>query len=168
MKTYSCLLVAAAMFAGGCQTTPQNPNPAKATDITVNFQDQDKFTDVRETANGGTSQFYLDVLGKFLKETAAARLTAGEKLSVTFTDIDLAGDIRPGQINDIRIVKDIYRPRMTLHFQLTDTSGAVVKEGDRTISDLSFMQNINPIGQNEALRYDKALIADWIRKEFTP
>lgn len=168
MKTYSCLLfLAAALFAGGCQSTATNSNPAATSDITVNFQDSDKYTDARDTVNGPTSQYYLDELGKYVKELAAKRLTAGQKLTVTFTDIDLAGDIVPGQRDNVRVIKEIYIPRMVLHFQLQDSSGAVIKEGDRHLSDLNYMQNLlPPIDQNEPLRYDKALLADWVRKEF--
>lgn len=167
MKTYSFLLIAAALFTGGCQTAPKNPNPASAADVTVNFKDSDKYTDVRETANGSPSQYYLDELGKHLKEEAARRMTAGQKLTVTFTDVDLAGDILPGSINDIRVIKEIYTPKMNLHFQLLDSAGAVIKEGDRHLTDLNYMQTVTPIiGQNEPLRYDKSLLTNWVSKEF--
>ena len=166
MKKYSFLILAAATFVGGCQTTPKNPNPAATSDITVNFKDSDKFTDVRESVSGPTSQYYLDELSKELKEDAARRLTAGQKLTVTFTDIDLAGDIPPGQLNDIRVIKSIYRPRMTLTFKLVDATGTVLKEGDRTLLDFSFMGNIPMGNQSDPLRYDKTLLSDWVNKEF--
>jgi Protein of unknown function (DUF3016) len=169
MKTYSCLFIAAALFASGCQSTSTSSTSAANGDITVNFQDSAKYTDARDSANGPTSQYYLDELGKYLKEVAGRRLATGQKLTVTFTDIDLAGDIPPGRTDDVRIIKEIYLPHMTLHFQLLDAAGAVVKEGDRRLSDMNYMQSVMPIvGQNEPLRYDKALLSDWVRKEFTP
>lgn len=168
MKTfYFCIAAAAALFAGGCQSSPVNPNPASKNDVTVNFTDPDKFTDVRDVVNGGPSQTYLDELASYVKEEAARRITAGQKLTVNFKDIDLAGDIPPGSIHDIRIIKEIYIPRMELHFQLADAAGAVISEGDRRLVDLNYMQNVRPaILQNEPLRYDKSLLDDWIRKEF--
>lgn len=167
-KYRGLLILAAVLFAGGCQSTPSNPNPAAPADITVNFQDSDKFTDVRDSTYGSASQYYLDELSKYLKEIAAHSLTAGQKLTVTFTDIDLAGDIPPGQLSDVRIIKAIYIPRMNLHFQLKDTRGAVLKEGDRQLSDMNFQQNVSLINQNEPLKYDKPLLANWVRQEFTP
>ena len=167
MKNYSWIVFAAALFAGGCQSTPTNSNPATSSDVTVNFTNPDKFTDVRDSVNSNPSQYYLDELSRYVKETAARQLTAGQKLTVAFTDIDLAGDIPPGSIHDIRIMKEIYIPRMEFHFQLLDSAGAVLKEGDRRLSDLSYMQNMSPtFMQNEPLRYDKALLENWIRKEF--
>src|SRR3954464_9487729 len=143
MKTYySCVVLAAALFAGGCQSTPTNPNPAASADVTVNFTDPDKFTDVRDSVNGRPSQYYLDELTRYVKEESARHLTSGQKLTVTFKDIDLAGDIPPGSIHDVRIMKEIYIPRMELHFQLMDAAGAVLKEADRRLVDLNYMQNL--------------------------
>ncbi len=171
MKFHPCLLLAAALFAGGCQSTPGNAHPAAAGDITVNFKDPDKFTDVRERLGGGTSQYYLDVLSKHLKETVANRLTAGQMLTVTFTDIDLAGDFLPGRranMEDVRIIKDIYMPRMDLSFQLRDASGTVIREGERHLTDLNFQQNLSPIDRTQPLFHDKQLLNRWVEQEFKP
>jgi Protein of unknown function (DUF3016) len=169
MKNYPCLFLAVALVAGGCQSAP-NPNLATARDVTVNFQHPEKFTDVRETFGGETSQYYLDVLGKHLKEVAASRLPAGQKLTVTFTDIDLAGDFLPGRpkLEDVRIMKSIYIPRMTLTFQLRDASGAVIREGERHLSDLDYQSNFISINRDEPLSYDKLLLDHWVRDEFKP
>jgi hypothetical protein len=81
----------------------------------------------------------------------------------------LAGDIPPGRTDDVRIIKEIYFPRMTLHFQLQDASGGLIKEGDRRLTDLNYQQSAIPIvGQNEPLRYDKAMLTNWVRTEFSP
>ncbi|MDB6114870.1 MAG: hypothetical protein JWQ83_1183 [Lacunisphaera sp.] len=167
MKTTPVLLVAAVLFAAGCQSTPANSNPALQADITVNYTSPDKFTDLRETSSGDASPYYMEQLTKHIKETAVLHLTAGQKLDVNFTDIDLAGDIRPGSIHDIRVIKEIYIPRMELHFRLTDAHGAVVKEGDRHLTDLSFQVNIS-VGaeRNDPLYYDKQLLTDWLNREF--
>lgn len=167
MKTTPLLLLAAAVFAASCQTAPSNPNPAMQADIAVNYTSPDKFTDLRETATGDASPYYMEQLTKHIKETAAQHLKAGQKLDVNFTDIDLAGDIRPGSIHDIRVIKDIYVPRMELHFRLTDASGAVVKEGDRRLMDMNYQLNISAgLDRNDPLYYDKNMLTDWINKEF--
>ena len=167
MKTTPLLLLAAALCVAGCQSPPVNSNPARQADITVNYQDPDKFTDARDTATGPTSQYYLELLTKHIQETAAERLTAGQKLNITFTDIDLAGDIPPGSIHDVRIIKAIYIPRMELHFQLTNAAGAVLKEGDRHLADLNFQMNLTAnLDRNDPLLYDKQMLTDWINREF--
>ena len=50
--------------------------------------------------------------------------------------------------------------------QLVDSSGKVVKEGERKLSDMNYQQSVNIIGRNEALFYDKQLLKDWLNKEF--
>lgn len=167
MKTTPVLFAAAVLFAAGCQSAPVNSNPALQADISVNYTAPDKFTDLRETASGDASPYYMEQLTKHIKEKAAERLSAGQKLDITFSDIDLAGDIRPGSIHDIRIIKEIYIPRMELHFRLTDASGAVIKEGDRRVTDMNFQLNLaTTLERNDPLFYDKNMLTDWINKEF--
>ncbi len=169
MKTHSCLLLAAVLIAAGCQSNLQKSSSTAQNNITVNFKDADKFTDARERFVGDTSQYYLDELAKHLKEVAAPHLAAGQKLTVTFTDIDLAGDFipggRPGQ-EDVRIIKSIYYPRMTLSFQLQDANGTVLKEGERHLTDMNFQMNLNLVGRNDPLYYDKPLLDRWVAQEF--
>lgn len=169
MKTYPCLLVVAALVAGGCQSNLQTADVAAQNNITVTFKNPDNFTDARESFAGSTSQYYLDVLSKHLKEVAARRLPAGQKLTVTFTDIDLAGDFIPGGRagqEDIRFIKSVYIPHMALTFQLTDANGAVIKEGERRLTDLNFQLNMDLVGRNEPLYYDKPLLDRWVEREF--
>ena len=168
MKTTQLLFLAAALFAAGCQTTPLTPSPATKGNVTVNFTNPDDFTDVRESFGGGTSQYYLNVLTEHVQNVATRQLPEGQKLTVTFTDIDLAGDFRPGRpdLNGVRIMKSIYMPRMTLNFQLTGADGKVVKEGERILSDMAYLRNISIIDRDQPLFYDKALLDSWIRNDF--
>ncbi len=95
-------------------------------------------------------------------------MSPGQKLTVTFTDIDLAGDFEPWRGSegmDIRIVKDIYPPKMDLEFKLTGADGAVLKEGKRQLRDLAFMAKLS-INRNDMLRFEKALLDDWLKEDF--
>jgi hypothetical protein len=172
MKSAFLIPVFAVSFLlNGCQSTPVVSNGVTAAAITVTFKDSDKFTDVRDTMGGQTVPRYLDILSDHLKKTAPAFLQSGQKLAVTFNDIDLAGDFLPGPragAQDIRIIKPIYRPRMELNFEVRDASDKVVKDGPRTLIDLNFQfdsTNIMVRG-NEELAYDKLLLTHWLEKEF--
>jgi hypothetical protein len=139
----------------------------KPSNVTVTFKDSDKFTDARSSFGFATDEGYLEVLANHLKDVAGRKLAAGQKLEVTFTDVDLAGEFLPtGRPDQVRIVKEIFMPRQTLTFKLTDASGAVVKEGERQLTDLNFMSNLGIIGRSEPLFYDKALLTEWVRSEF--
>ncbi len=153
------VLAVAPVFAKKKEEKPSN--------VTVNFKDPDKFTDASSSFGFGTDEGYLAMLADHLKEVAGKKLAAGQKLEVTFTDVDLAGEFLPtGRPDQVRVIKEIFMPRLTFSFKLTDASGAVVKEGERRLTDLNFMSNLSVVGRNEPLFYDKALLTDWVRADF--
>lgn len=138
--------------------------------VTVNFQDPAKFTDVRDSDFGDYERTtYLDSLREHLVDKGRMYVGEGFKLAVTFTDIDMAGDFEPWRgprFSDIRIVKDIYPPRVVFTFQLTDASGKVVKEGKRELRDMAFLSKITMGFRDDPVRHEKALLDDWLREEF--
>ena len=169
MKTPAIILLTASLFIAGCQSAPANLNRASMADISVQFRKPDTFTDVRDSTGGRFSQSYLDLLAKHLQTTAANRLRRGQKLSVIFTDIDLAGDIQPGGTNDVRIVQSSHFPRMEVSFILTDEQSVVLKQGDRRLHDLDFQTTMLSLSErNSPLAYDKRLLTDWVAEEFAP
>jgi hypothetical protein len=136
----------------------------------VNFFEPQKFTDVRDSYMGDHDRTtYLEQIRDHLLEQAKYYVPEGHRLSVTFTDIDMAGDFEPwrgARWDDIRIVKDMYPPRVTLAFRLTDAAGNVVKEGKRDLRDLAFMMKISMSFRDDPVRHEKALLDDWLRSEF--
>ena len=89
----------------------------------------------------------------------------GDRLAITFTDIDLAGDFEPWrgpQWSGVRIVKDVYPPAFKFTYAVTDPSGRVVKGGSEDIRDGGF-QFRSTIDTTDTLRYEKAVLNDWAR-----
>jgi hypothetical protein len=169
MKPYPILIGAlaglAAMSAVVAAEAPAKTNAR----VEVIFSSPEKFTDVRDsyTASDRGRDGILDQLRDFLVSRADKYVSPGEKLTVTFTDIDLAGDFEPwrgADGMDIRIVKDIYPPKMDLEFKLTGADGAVVKEGRRQLRDLAFMSKLS-INRSDMLRFEKALLDDWLKDD---
>jgi hypothetical protein len=159
-------LLIAGLLLAGC-TTPTPSNGVGAADITVEFQNPDDFRDVRDSLGGSTDQNALASLRTWLQENAPVHLSAGQKLRVTFTDIDLAGDFLPGaNVDRVRIIRGVYIPRMELSFAVTDAAGQVVKQGTRTLTNLDFQNTGRRIGSDQPFFYDKQLLEDWLRKEF--
>lgn len=168
MKTLAALTLTAGLLLGGC-TTPTAKNTVTAADITVEFRNPDGFRDVRESLGGSTDESALAALRAYLQEKAPAHLQDGQKLRVTFTDIDLAGDFPSsggGRYDRVRVIRGIYIPRQEFSFELTDAAGQVLKQGTRTLSDLNFQANGLRIGSDQSYFYDKLLLEDWLRKEF--
>jgi hypothetical protein len=162
----SSVLLVGGLF--GAESAPQTAAPVAR--ITAEYVGAEKFTDFRdsimesEKARAGLiTQFneHLASLGKFLPD--------GQRLELRFTNIDLAGDYEPWRgpdFDDIRIMKDIYIPRMTVEYKLLDASGAVIRSGSERISDMSYLMSARLIPDNDPLRYDKNMLTDWVRREF--
>ena len=140
--------------------------------VYVEFENADKFSDVGDswapTELGQAAN--LERINHYVQNRAVKYLAADQKLEVTFTNIDLAGEFEPwgqGGNDDIRIIKGIYPPRFDLSFRLLDGDGKMVKEGKRELRDLAFMMNLR-INNSDPIRYEKTLLDDWMRKEFKP
>ncbi len=167
MKTYLSLLLSlfALTLTALAGTTAEKPMP-----VQVSYPDADKYTDFK-TDRFDSESGRADLEEQFtahLNKLGTELLSAGQRLEVKFTNIDLAGAYEPWrgpQFDDIRIMKDLYPPRMSFEFRLLDASGKVLNEGKRELSDLSYlMQTLFPT--SDGLRYDKKLLTDWMRSEF--
>ena len=166
MKTHQLLLIAAAGLVGSLAVAAET-----ATKVEVLFaKEPGEYADVRDgwSASEKGQAANLDALKQHIEKRAADLVPADHKLTVTLTEVDLAGDFEPWgrpEMQDVRIVKDIYPPRIDLEFKLTDAAGVVVKEGKRELRDLAFMMKLS-IDRNDPNRHEKELLNDWLRREF--
>jgi hypothetical protein len=156
------LLLPAAILAADTA----KPNAAS---VTVTFDHPEKFTDVKdaEMATEKGRDAILAQIKDFVETRAKSYLRDGQKLEVKFTDIDLAGDFEPQlgpRFHDVRIVKDIYIPRLKLEFKLTGADGKVINEGKRELTDLGFMMR-PAFPPSDNLRFEKDLLSDWLRED---
>lgn len=158
----------------GALLLPSSINAAPADSpvprVAVTFLEPESFTDVRERSfdDPRDRNSILKEFKTFLEDRAPKYLPQGASLSITFTDIDLAGDFEPWRgavIGDIRIVKDAYPPRMKLSFRLTDANGEVIKQGDRVLTNVNFLIMATP-PTNDTYRHEKTLLLDWLQGEF--
>ena len=98
--------------------------------VAVVFEQPQHFTDMRYTQAEQTSVALLNALHKFMCEMGERYVPIGMQAEIKVTDIDLAGDFEPWrgpQFDHVRITRDIYPPRISLEFRLTDDSGGVVR-----------------------------------------
>lgn len=162
------LFAAVALLSGAAFAADSKSSSGQ---VEVIFDKPENFTDVKdsymESEKGRDS--ILSEFKSYVEERAPKQLAPGQKLAVTFTDIDMAGDFEPWRgpsAQDVRIVKAIYVPRIKLTYRVTDESGAIVKEGKADLTDLNYQMNINPMSNSDRLHYEKRLLNDWLRSEF--
>lgn len=138
--------------------------------INVRFVEPEKFTDVKDTWSGSADSYQENVLAelrKDLEQRGESLLREDLHLSIRVTDVDLAGDFEPGRFRngeDVRIVKDIYPVRIKLQFQLSDSTGAMLAGGERTLSD--FGRITDPFPKSDRLRHEKEVLRSWLATEF--
>ncbi|HTX65152.1 MAG TPA: DUF3016 domain-containing protein [Opitutaceae bacterium] len=168
MKTKVLWLSALSLLAGagGAFAGPAAAKPAPR--VTVVFVQPEKFTDCKRSSWGETAPDLLADLQRYMETTGARYVPDGVHLEIKVTDVDLAGEFEPQlgpQFDEVRIVKAIYPPRITLEYRVTDAKGAVVSSGRREITDLAYqMRTAWP--QDDYLRYEKDMLRTWFGAEF--
>lgn len=140
--------------------------------VKIEWQKPDDYRDIEAVA-GKQSRYEKSVFEKLTKQLsrdAAKVLKPNQKLTMVVTDLDLAGDVRPtfgASPNDIRIVKDIYPPRMTFSYKVLEGE-QVIMAGNEKLSDLGFMSSIRSSSHSDSLRHEMKLLKDWLRKSVAP
>ena len=144
-----------------------------AADVKVAWQNPEKYTDIRP-ANGTKMAYQKRVISAFDKIWAdfATKLPAGYSLQVTIKDLDLAGDVNPMfriNHNDIRVIKDIYFPRMNIDFVVLDENKQPVVAGqDVKIKDMGFMMS-KPSGLSHTeFAYEAEMLKKWFKRTVEP
>ncbi|BBN82951.1 hypothetical protein PA25_29360 [Pseudoalteromonas sp. A25] len=140
-----CLLFTSSVWAGEGQ---------------VHFKDFNDYRDVYPS-NEVKGAFHKRLAKQFEKHIVklAEELPAGYKLDVTFNDIDLAGEAR-FNMDNVRVVKDIYFPRLEISYSLVDDKGLQVLGATEELKDMSFLDRIKS-GRQGALYYEKRLLDQW-------
>jgi len=162
MKISQWLVVSCAVAVAGAARAAVAP-------AEVIFDHPENFTDVKDSAmptDRGTAAI-LGQLRDYLVREAAHFVPEGSRLTITFTDIDLAGEFEPwrgAQFDNIRIIKPIYPPHFKFRYTLTDAAGRVVREGQEDILDQEFQQRIT-LDRDDPLRYEKEILKDWLRRQ---
>ena len=162
------LSAAAALTAGFAVAAPA-PATADAR-VEVTWNPPDELSEVRQAVRPQRQPplEWLEKLAAHLRHRADQVLPAGERLKVKITDIKLAGDYEPWhgpRFDDVRIVKDIYPPRIDLHYTLIGSDGTTLREGDAKLRDPAFLSR-SSANDSDSLRYEKRLLDDWLRREF--
>ncbi|MBT0585318.1 DUF3016 domain-containing protein [Alteromonas oceanisediminis] len=180
MKKFNVSCVSAALllcFSGSsfAEKSAVNDDPeTENSQVSVTWQSPDDYRDVRPT-NQSRTRFQEQTFNRLEAHFAemAEALPEGQMLEVTVTDVDLAGQVWPSSFvglgsgaEDVRIIKDIDIPRMSFSYQLKE-NGLVIKESDVDLKDMGFLHTSLRGSDSETLRYEKRMLDDWFKKEFS-
>ncbi len=152
LSTVLALLIAP--IATAATTTVKWTNPEKYRDIYPGEEHRKKFK----------AQVFSTLEQHFAR--LAASLPEGQRLSIEVTDLDLAGDVHQGGIRRIRIIKDLFFPRIQFAYQLTDGANNIIEADEINLKDMNFMHTASLRYHNERFSYEKRMLDDWFRTTF--
>ena len=101
-------------------------------------------------------------------EKLGATLPAGQDFSVDVLDIDLAGRLEPSKMAsgmELRVLRGSADwPMIKLRYRI-EAGGKSLKAGEARLADLNYLGHMNRYPTSESLRYEKAMLDDWFKKE---
>ncbi len=143
-----------------------------AANVEINWDEPDRFSDVSDDWTFVQSDFeiFKESFTKYVQKLADRYMPPDADLTLTIRDVDLAGELEPWRKapnNNIRIVREIYPPRIKFHYNISYAGdGRMVDEsGMAQITDLTFLWSIErSIRGYDRFFYTKELIEDWFRR----
>lgn len=155
------LAAALLLLVAACETASSTPHGK----VVVNYDHPEKFTDVESSYSNGTQMGYLEDLTRFLQAKAGPKLKADETLTMTFTDIDMAGVIgMNARASQTRVIRSNYPVRLNFSYTVTDGTGKVVKQGTEELVN-NFPATQTGINRNDPLFHEKDELDSWIRSK---
>jgi hypothetical protein len=139
--------------------------PAPRTEVV--FDHPENFADIKDdyhpTDRG--EEAILRRIRTFLIDRTKALVPDGDTLTITFTDINLAGKFEPWRgvgWENVRIYTSNYPPSFTFTYSVTDASGKVIREGSEAIREAGYLMD-STNDRIDSLRYEKDILYGWAR-----
>lgn len=174
MKVRYLLIAGALMCNVAIADEEVVPNPMTEEGVVkVEWQEPKNYRDLK-TATEVKSRFqqrFFDTITENINKEAEKILKPNQKLEMQVSDVDLAGDLRPTfgatSANELRIVKDLYPPRMTFTYTITEDD-KVIMAGDEKLTDMNFMYGTNSTRNQKPFQYESEMLKDWLKKTIEP
>lgn len=178
MKNY-ILLYLFVLFLSGCGATQsdtdiksENNNLESTTEnVTLIWQNPDDFRDVRgaDEHKDRARKRVFNAMHQHLLDLAED-LPENTHLTLTFTDIDLAGDVRYlfDMGREMRVMERHYWPLLKFNAELKK-SDAVLLEESVDLKEMMYLDISSPrLGSSDPLRYEKEMLTRWFKKVIEP
>ena len=163
MKTYRALFFTTAIF---CVLDSIPGLAAAASSVDIQYTQPSRFTDFNIYGRDyqWSSSYFATQIGDALTP-ALQRKVPGGKLTLRFTDIDLAGHYPSRGGSGARVVRgEIHPARMSFAFALQDSSGRVMASGGTRITDTTSQTSMaHDPRRKQALYYEKRMLERWLR-----
>ncbi|GHA93023.1 DUF3016 domain-containing protein [Shewanella indica] len=172
MKIRHLLLVSALASGSVLAADKADENPVtESGKVKIEWQSPKDFRDIKSASElqSRYEKRLFDTLTKTLDKDVSSSLKDNQKLELTVTDVDLAGDVRPtfgATANDIRVVKNVYPPKISFSYRLLEGDQVVIA-GDEKLTDMQFLDHVDRIN-SDSFRYEERMLKDWFQKTLKP
>lgn len=141
-------------------------DPEAATE--VHFTQPENYTDayLDRDQGRGASEEVLQALRQYIERLGERHLQPGQRLRMEVRDIDLAGRFESWHVEaqHVRFMREITWPRIELHYTL-EQDGRTLVSREAVLRDQDYLRQPNRYTTSDRLRYEKAMLADWFRRE---
>ncbi|NKF49395.1 DUF3016 domain-containing protein [Shewanella sp. WXL01] len=172
MRFYTLILASVFLSTSVMADDTETQDPITEVGVVkIEWQNPKKFRDIK-TSNERQSRFearLFETLTKNLDKEVTKTLKPNQKLEMQVSNLDLAGDMRPtfgATTGDLRIIKDLYPPRMTFTYQVLEGDKVVVA-GDEKLVDMTFMNNVRN-RNHKPFQYETVMLKNWFNKTVAP
>jgi len=133
--------------------------------LEVKFLEPGKYRDAGERDEDRL--LMQSTLGAHLKALVEKYLPAEQQLRVEVLDVDLAGEIWPPTrfLDRVRVMRSVSWPSIELHYSLS-SGEQLLRQAKVSVRDMSYLDRINVYPDGDSLRYEKAMLDAWFRREF--
>jgi hypothetical protein len=133
---------------------------ATAGKVQVRWLEPDKF---RDAGRGSVErERTLADLAQVFRQWGA-QLPDDQTLTLDVSDVDLAGQLIPGRIEDVRVLQGRADwPRISMRYTLT-TGSRVVKSGQADLADMNYLSGLP---SSASLIHEKRMLDRWFKAEF--
>jgi Protein of unknown function (DUF3016) len=148
---------------------------AEPGNVKIGFVRPERFTDFRIQGRNETesTKIFRDQISPALSSVVAKRFP-GATLSLTFTDINLAGRYVPSRtrnFNNVRFDREGASPlRLEFQYALTDSKGRVLTAGSKSLVESDYLRryiNYPNSDKVSTLFYEKTTLTRWLA-DLTP
>jgi hypothetical protein len=142
---------------------------AQPSNVEIGYVRPIRFTDFRIQGRNeiDSAKIFRDQISPSLSATTAERFP-GAKLSLTFTDINLAGhpSSRIRNLNNVRIDREGASPlRLEFQYKLADAKGRILTAGTKSLVDSDYLYNhVNYPNSDKitTLFYERTTLTRWL------
>jgi hypothetical protein len=159
-------LIAAAVAASLAASATNAAAQTTSSRVEVSFNRPEQFADIRDRyqATEENKKEVLSTLQEYIVQRAPSFLPKGDALRITFDNIKLAGVINiAGVVGERRVVLASTPPMFMFEWTVTDSSGKVIGSAKEKLEENNFKNLSSRADEGDPLRYEKAVLDDWMR-----